>query len=52
MGLRGEVEDTLAYLKTHGTRLVLGLREVMDSPHLLEEEWKATRHDAQDRAVL
>lgn len=29
MGLRGEVEDTLAYLKTHGTRLVLGLREIM-----------------------
>lgn len=40
MGLRGEVEDTLTYLKTHGTRLVLGLREVMDAPHLLEEEWK------------
>ncbi|MDX0155573.1 hypothetical protein GOC22_07740 [Sinorhizobium meliloti] len=40
MGLRGEVEDTLAYLKTHGTMLVLGLREIMDAPHLLEEEWK------------
>ncbi len=40
MGLRGEVEDTLAYLKAQGTTLVLGLREVMDAPHLLDEEWK------------
>ncbi len=40
MGLRGEVEETLAYLKTRNTRLVLGLREVMDAPHLLDSEWK------------
>ena len=40
LGLRGEVEDTLAYLKTKGTILVLGLREVMDAPHLLDAEWK------------
>jgi len=40
LGLRGEVEDTLTYLKTRGTRLVLGLRDVMDAPHLLEAEWK------------
>src|SRR5690606_2384280 len=40
LGLRGEVEDTLSYLTTHGTTLVLGLREVMDAPHLLEAEWK------------
>lgn len=40
LGLRGEVEDTLAYLKTRGTTLVLGLRDVMDAPHLLEAEWK------------
>lgn len=39
MGLRGELEDTLSYLKTHGTTLVLGLREVMDAPHLLKAEW-------------
>ncbi|WP_102108690.1 glycosyltransferase family protein [Oceaniglobus roseus] len=39
MGLRGEIEDTLAFLKARGTRLVLGLREVMDAPHLLEAEW-------------
>jgi predicted glycosyltransferase len=40
MGLKGEVEETLAFLKTHGTTLVLGLREVMDGPHLLDAEWK------------
>ncbi|MCO5062847.1 MAG: glycosyltransferase family protein [Rhizobiaceae bacterium] len=40
LGLRGEVEDTLSYLKTRGTTLILGLREVMDAPHLLEAEWK------------
>ncbi|MBB3445366.1 glycosyltransferase family protein [Rhizobium sp. BK379] len=40
MGLKGEVEETLAYLKARGTTLVLGLREVMDAPHLLEAEWK------------
>ncbi|MFO1121855.1 MAG: glycosyltransferase family protein [Hyphomicrobiales bacterium] len=40
LGLRGEVEDTLAYLKTKSTTLVLGLREVMDAPELLEAEWR------------
>jgi predicted glycosyltransferase len=40
MGLRGEVEETLSYLKTRGTTLVLGLREVMDAPQLLDAEWK------------
>ncbi|WP_028745608.1 glycosyltransferase family protein [Rhizobium mesoamericanum] len=40
MGLKGEVEDTLAYLKARGTVLVLGLREIMDAPHLLDAEWK------------
>ncbi|MGV8938706.1 MAG: glycosyltransferase family protein [Allorhizobium sp.] len=40
LGLRGEVEDTLRFLKARGTTLVLGLREVMDAPHLLDAEWK------------
>lgn len=40
MGLKGEVEETLAYLKSIGTTLVLGLREVMDAPHLLDAEWR------------
>ncbi len=39
MGLRGEIEETLEMLKASGTRLVLGLREVMDAPHLLAAEW-------------
>lgn len=39
LGLRGEVEETLSYLKTRGTTLVLGLREIMDAPHLLKAEW-------------
>lgn len=39
LGLRGELEETLSYLKTHGTTLVLGLREVMDAPNLLQAEW-------------
>jgi predicted glycosyltransferase len=39
LGLRGELMETLSYLKTRGTTLVLGLREVMDAPHLLAAEW-------------
>ncbi len=40
MGLQGEITDTLAYLKTQKTKLILGLRDVMDAPHLLKPEWK------------
>lgn len=40
MGLKGEVEETLHYLKARGTTLVLGMRDVMDAPYLLEAEWK------------
>ncbi|MEM9625390.1 MAG: glycosyltransferase [Pseudomonadota bacterium] len=40
LGLRGEVEGTLEMLKDRGTRLVLGLRDVMDDPALLREEWR------------
>lgn len=40
LGLKGEVEDTLALLKTKGTKLVLGLRDVMDAPDRLEKEWR------------
>jgi predicted glycosyltransferase len=40
LGLRGEVEPTLTFLKTKGTVLVLGLREVMDAPRLLAAEWR------------
>ena len=40
VGLRGEVLETLEMLKPRGTRLVLGLRDVMDEPRLLMPEWK------------
>jgi predicted glycosyltransferase len=40
LGLRREVEDTLVYLKSRGTLLALGLRDVMDAPHLLDAEWR------------
>src|SRR3954471_16614823 len=40
LGLRGEVAPTLKSLKRRGTRLVLGLRDVMDEPRLLEPEWQ------------
>jgi predicted glycosyltransferase len=40
MGLRGEVLETLEMLKPKGTRLVLGLRDVLDEPRLLEPEWQ------------
>jgi len=40
LGLRGEVASTLAMLKARGVPLILGLRDVMDDPALLEPEWK------------
>jgi predicted glycosyltransferase len=40
VGLRGEVLETLEMLKGRGTRLVLGLRDVMDEPRLLVPEWE------------
>jgi len=39
VGLRGELTQTLKMLKRRGTRIVLGLRDVMDEPRLLEPEW-------------
>lgn len=43
IGLRGEVRDTLDELKRRGVHLVLGLRDVMDDPDLLREEWERKR---------
>jgi predicted glycosyltransferase len=40
LGLRGEVRETLELLKARGTRLVLGLRDVLDEPTLLGPEWE------------
>jgi predicted glycosyltransferase len=39
-GLRGEVLPTLELLKSRGTPLVMGLRDVMDDPTQLAEEWR------------
>ena len=43
LGLRGEVRSTLELMKKRGVRCVLGLRDVMDDPGTLVEEW--TRKD-------
>jgi predicted glycosyltransferase len=40
LGLYGEIVETLRMLKQRGTRLVLGLRDVMDEPALLAPEWE------------
>jgi predicted glycosyltransferase len=40
LGLKGELEPTLALLSRRGTKLVLGLRDVMDSAQHLEAEWR------------
>jgi predicted glycosyltransferase len=40
LGLRGEALETMRMLKSRGTRLVLGLRDVMDEPSLLAPEWE------------
>lgn len=40
LGLRGEVRQTLAMLKQRGVPLILGLRDVMDTPDLLAAEWE------------
>jgi len=39
LGLKGELEETLHVLKQRSCSLVLGLRDVMDSPERLAEEW-------------
>jgi len=43
LGLRGELEGTLEKLKARGTRLVLGLRDVLDEPEALAVEWQRKR---------
>jgi predicted glycosyltransferase len=40
LGLRGEALETMRLLRARGTRLVLGLRDVMDEPRQLEPEWR------------
>ena len=40
LGLKGELEQTLVLLKSRGTALVLGLREVLDSPEQVRADWQ------------
>lgn len=40
LGLAREMLSTLEWLKTQGTIAVLGLRDVLDAPELLREEWQ------------
>jgi predicted glycosyltransferase len=40
LGLRGEAKETLEMLKARGTKLILGLRDVMDDSALLAPEWE------------
>src|SRR3546814_1634298 len=42
LGLRGEVEATLAMLRQRGTPCVLALRDVMNEPGLLLPAWART----------
>jgi len=40
LGLHGEIHETLRIMKSRGTRLILGLRDVMDDPESLAAEWE------------
>ena len=40
LGLRGEIQGTLEMLRARGKRLVLGLRDVLDDPATLFNEWE------------
>ena len=40
LGLRGEMQGTLAMLKERGTPMVLGLRDILDDPQTLQTEWE------------
>ncbi len=39
LGLRGELQKTLPMLRAKGTRLILGLRDVLDEESALKAEW-------------
>ncbi len=43
LGLKGEVESTLQMLQDKGVPAVLGIRDVLDAPHLLKPEWESKR---------
>lgn len=41
LGLGGELKDALDYLKQTPTELVLGLRDVLDDPETVRQEWNS-----------
>ncbi|MFC7405920.1 glycosyltransferase family protein [Georgenia alba] len=45
-GLRGELEPTLRALADAPTKVVLGLRDVLDDPQVARHEWRADRGTA------
>ncbi len=42
-GVDGELDDALLRLRHSATRVVLGLREVLDTPEVVRREWQAGR---------
>ena len=42
LGVHDELADSLGVLRSMGTRLVLGLREVLDEPEAVRAEWERT----------
>ncbi len=40
LGLMGEIRETLTMLKTRGTRLVLGVRDIIDDAAAIAPEWE------------
>ncbi|MCA0424301.1 MAG: hypothetical protein LCH61_13435 [Proteobacteria bacterium] len=39
-GFRGEILPTLEFVKARGTRIVLGVRDILDEPEALVPEWE------------
>lgn len=39
-GALGELDSTLATLKARGTRIVLGLRDIIDTPEVVARQWE------------
>lgn len=38
-GIDGELQEALAHVRSRGCRTVLGLREVLDTPSVIQREW-------------
>lgn len=44
LGIKGELASTLKYLRKHrpNTKTVLGIRDILDSPKIVKEEWETS----------